>query len=337
MSRKRLAIISPHFSTGGAPQVTLNKVELLKDHYDIIVVEYAFLAWNYVVQRNKVIDILGDKFYSLGDNKHELLDILDLFNPDVVSMEEFPEMFMDDMLTRELYREDRSYRIIETTHDSSFNPEHKKWMPDKFVFVSAYNILKYSHLDVPMKVIEYPVNLKTDERPKKVKQYLDICIVGLWTPRKNQAYAIELARQLEDYNVKFHFIGNHADNFRYYWEPIMKEFPSNCKWWNERTDVENFYQAADLFLFTSKGSNTDKETMPLVIREAISWQVPSLIYNLPVYLDYFNTYKNISYLKDDVVYNIDKIIKQLNLNNKMNFTVRYDKSDNKILYTSFET
>ena len=88
MSRKRLAIISPHFSTGGAPQVTLNKVELLKDHYDIIVVEYAFLAWNYVVQRNKVIDILGDKFYSLGDNKHELLDILDLFNPDVVSMEE---------------------------------------------------------------------------------------------------------------------------------------------------------------------------------------------------------------------------------------------------------
>jgi hypothetical protein len=40
----------------------------------------------------------------------------------------------------------------------------------------------------------------------------------------------------------------------------------------------------DLFLFTSRGTNTDKETMPLVIREALSYQIPTLIYNLPVYL-----------------------------------------------------
>ena len=77
---KKLLIVSPHFSTGGAPQVTLNKVELLKDHFDIVVVEYAFLAWNYVVQRNKVIDILGDNFKSLSENKMELLDIIEEFN-----------------------------------------------------------------------------------------------------------------------------------------------------------------------------------------------------------------------------------------------------------------
>ena len=86
MSRKKLLIISPHFSTGGAPAVTLNKVELLRDHFEIMVVEHAFLAWNYVVQRNKVINILGGNFKSLGENKRELLDFIDTFNPDIISM-----------------------------------------------------------------------------------------------------------------------------------------------------------------------------------------------------------------------------------------------------------
>jgi hypothetical protein len=94
----------------------------------------------------------------------------------------------------------------------------------------------------------------------------------------------------------------------------MKDFPPNCRWWGERNDVDTFYQAADLFLFTSRGHATDKETMPLVIREAISWQVPSLIYNLDVYLNYFDKHKNIEYLnfsnKED---NIQKIINKLNI------------------------
>ena len=116
MSRKRLLIVSPHFSTGGAPQVTLNKVRLLKDHFDILVVEYAFLAWNFVVQRNKIIDIVGKNFLSLGENKRELLDFIESFTPDVISMEEFPEMFMDNDLAREVYSEDRTYRIVAVSY-----------------------------------------------------------------------------------------------------------------------------------------------------------------------------------------------------------------------------
>ena len=56
---KKLLIITPHLSTGGAPQVTVNKVELLKNHFDIKVVEHAFVAWNYVVQRNRIKSLLG--------------------------------------------------------------------------------------------------------------------------------------------------------------------------------------------------------------------------------------------------------------------------------------
>jgi glycosyltransferase involved in cell wall biosynthesis len=313
---KKLLIVSPHFSTGGAPQVTLNKVELLKDHYEIIVVEYAFLAWNFVVQRNKVINILGKNFRSLGENKRELLDIIDQFNPDVISMEEFPEMFMDNDLARELYSEDRTYRIVETTHDSSFPPHEKRWMPDEFVFVSAHNMFRYNHLDVPMQVIEYPVNQKVWEGTNDDScKY--IAIVGLWTPRKNQAYAIELARQLEDYNVDFQFIGNQAGNFQSYWEPLMKDLPSNCTVLGEIDNVSRVLRNYDMFLFPSKGDKNNKELNPIAIKEALQYkEMPKLMYNLDVYHNKYNDYEDVSYLTGDVIADAELIKNMLQLQRK---------------------
>jgi hypothetical protein len=68
----------------------------------------------------------------------------------------------------------------------------------------------------------------------------------------------------------------------------------------------------DLFLFTSRGHENDKETMPLVIREAISSQIPVLIYNLPVYLNYFNKFSGVNYLEfDNFESNKSKIIDTL--------------------------
>lgn len=301
MEKKRLMIISPHFSTGGAPQVTLNKVELLQNHYDIMVVEYAFLAWNYVVQRNKVINILGDKFKSLGENKNELFDFIESFDPHVISMEEFPEMFMDRDVARLLYAEDRKYKLLESTHDSSFNPDNKEWLPDEFVFVSGFSMLQYAHLQVPMRVIEYPVNLKVNKPEKKVNLYVDVCIVGLWTPRKNQAYAIEIARKLEDYNIRFHFLGNQAGNFQSYWEPLMKDLPVNCIVHGEVNDVPSFVERCDAFLFTSKGEKNNKELNPIAIKEAMEHPtMPKFLFNLDVYLNKYNEKDDVSYLSGQV-------------------------------------
>ena len=39
---KTLMIISPHMSTGGCPQVVAKKVELLKDFYKVVVIEYEY-------------------------------------------------------------------------------------------------------------------------------------------------------------------------------------------------------------------------------------------------------------------------------------------------------
>ena len=316
---KKLLIVSPHFSTGGAPQVTLNKVELLQDHFEIMVVEYAFLAWNYVVQRNKVINILGGNFKSLGENKRELLDFIESFNPDVISMEEFPEMFMDNDLARELYSKDRTYRIVETTHDSSFPPSQKRWMPDSFVFVSAYNIFKYAHLDVPMEVIEYPVNVKLDNSEPKVKLHLDVCIVGLWTPRKNQAYAIEMARHLIDYNVRFHFLGNQAGNFESYWKPLMEDLPENCIVHGESDRVSSFIKDCDMFLFTSRGDRGNKELNPIAIKEALEYpHIPKMMFNLDVYCNKYNDYRDVVYLSGDSYTDSINMVKILNLQRKNN-------------------
>lgn len=317
MSRKRLLIVSPHFSTGGAPQVTLNKVELLQDHYDILVVEYAFLAWNYVVQRNKIINIVGKNFLSLGENKRELLDFIESFNPDVISMEEFPEMFMDNDLAREVYSEDRTYRIVETTHDSSFNPRDKRWMPDEFVFVSAYNIFKYSHLEIPMRVIEYPVD--TTSRAMEIREDKHVVIVGLWTQRKNQGYAIEMARHLVDYNVKFHFLGNQAGNFEDYWKPLMENLPDNCIVHGETSAVNHWMYDADLFLFPSKGDRGNKELNPIAIKEAMCYpDLPKMMYNLDVYCNKYNDYDDVVYLTGDSYTDSINMRRILNLQERSN-------------------
>jgi len=67
--KKKLMIITPHMSTGGCPQVVAKKVELLKDFYNVIVIEYEMLAWSYVVQRNRVINMNVDNNKSFSENK----------------------------------------------------------------------------------------------------------------------------------------------------------------------------------------------------------------------------------------------------------------------------
>lgn len=340
----KILYIAPHLSTGGCPQYLLKKIQVLVKEHEVYCVEYSNHG-GFTVQRNQIKEILKDRFFELGEDKMKVMDIIRSINPEVVHLEEMPEYFMDGNLAIELYSKDRKYKLIETSHDSSFNPQSKTMFPDKILFVSKYQMETLKSLDVPMDVCEYPIVINPRKPREEALKVLGldpnkkhVINVGLFTPRKNQAEIIEYAKQLRNYPIQFHFIGNQADNFKFYWEPLMKDFPSNCTWWNERKDVHNFYQAADLFLFTSRGTNNDKETSPLVIREAISYNIPSLIYNLPVYLGMYDKYENIKYLdfssQDN---NCKKILKALNLNTEKfmtTFNVRYDKTDNKVLFSA---
>ena len=320
---KKLLIICPHLSTGGSGQVTANKIALIKNDFDIKVVEYNFAAWCYVVQRNRILDLVSaENFVTLGDNKKdELINLLNSWQPDVVSVEEFPEMFIHDKtLCDYLYHSDRPYIITETTHDSSFNPANKIYMPDKFVFVSPYNAIKYSHLDVPIEIIEYPVDKKVQNKQDAIAKlgldpsYKHIVIVGLFTQRKNQGYAFELCKHLSDYKIQFHFIGNMADNFKSYWQPLIDEKATNPKLDNciihgERSDTDIFYQASDLFLFPSKGDRGNKELNPIVIKEALEYSLlPKLMFNLDVYLNRYNGMGGINFLCGNINIDAPKII-----------------------------
>jgi len=69
-----------------------------------------------------------------------------------------------------------------------------------------------------MDLIEYPIEIK---QPNKIDNiiklgldpnYKNIINIGLFTWGKNQGYAFEIARTLEQYKIMFHFIGNQAIN-----------------------------------------------------------------------------------------------------------------------------
>ena len=300
---QKLLYIAPHLSTGGLPQYLTKKIELLKDEFEIYLIEWVdCTGGRLVVQKNKLLNLVDkNNFFTLGEDKHELFNIINNINPDIIHLEEIPEYFMEDDVTRKLYSVDRDYFLVETSHDSSMDTNNKLFFPDKFMFVSNWQINQYTHVDIPKILVEYPIEYtpRPDREIALKRLNLNpskkhILHIGLFTSRKNQKEFFEYAKSLPEY--EFHSVGNQADNFKWYWEPLMKEKPNNLTWWDERTDVDNFYQSMDLFLFTSRGSKNDKETMPLVIREALSYQIPQLLYNLEVYQNYFEDYNSINYL-----------------------------------------
>jgi hypothetical protein len=241
------------------------------------------------------------------------------FNPDVISMEEFPEMFLENSISDWLYRQDRTYTILETTHDSSFDPKSKRYFPDKFVYVSAYCAFKYSYLDVPIEIIEYPIDNKARNKQAAREKlgleldYKHIVIVGLFTPRKNQKYAFELAEKVHKHKIKFHFLGNQADNFGYYWKPLNEwkqtsDKLKNIVLWGERPDVLTFIEASDMFLFCSKGDKNNKELNPIAIKEAMEYDIPKMMYNLDVYCNKYHQFPEVYDLTGDLKTDSNKML-----------------------------
>ena len=342
---KRVLHLVPHLSTGGCPQFAYDLIRKTLKYTDAYVVEYAFIAPDFVVQRNKVKDLMGDKFFSLSDNKNEIFDLIERIKPDVIHFQEFPEYFMADEIAERIYDKQRSYVIIETSHDSSFNPSQKRFFADHLALISQWQIDKFKSYGIPITLLESDIEKypKVNRAEGLAKLGLSshqkhVLNVGLWTSRKNQGEIVEYARQIQDTHpdVMFHFVGNQAGNFQHYWEDYMKDLPKNCKVWGERSDVHNFYCCMDLFLFTSRGLHGDMETSPLVLREATGHSMPILMYNLPVYLNQYLKFDNIDYLDfDDLTGNLNKILKTLNMeNNASIFRCEFNKEENKIFIFS---
>ena len=75
---KKLLYIAPHLSTGGLPQYLTKKIELLKDEFEIYLVEWADVTGGrLVVTKNKILKLVKpNNFFTLGENKMELINII---------------------------------------------------------------------------------------------------------------------------------------------------------------------------------------------------------------------------------------------------------------------
>ena len=137
---QKLLYIAPHLSTGGLPQYLVKKIELLKQDFEIYLVEWVDCTGGvFVVQRDKIINLIKpNQFYTLGEDKTQLLNIVKNINPNIIHLEEIPEYFMDSDIAQKIYSTDRKYHIVETSHDSSFDTTQKQYFPDKFMFVSDW-------------------------------------------------------------------------------------------------------------------------------------------------------------------------------------------------------
>lgn len=291
--------LAPHLSTGGMPAFLLKRVQELQDYVRIYVVEYSNFSPTYVVQKNKIKELLPEnKFFALGENKMELINIIKENDIDIVHVEEMLEGFdtfnqINPQLLDALYAPDRTWRIVETCHNVWFNPDNlKKYEPEAYAFCTPHHIKTFANMHAYKKVIQFPIENKQPGIIAKIiaKNNLNfdpfrtaVVNVGLWTKGKNQGEGIEIARKYP--HMDFHFVGNQAPNFRDYWEPLMQDLPPNVKIWGERDDVEQFLKAADIFMF-----NSTWECNPLVVREAISYALPIVARNLPQYEDMFTKY-----------------------------------------------
>jgi autotransporter strand-loop-strand O-heptosyltransferase len=307
----KILYVAPHLSTGGMPQYLYKQVEAFCKENEIHVVDVTGSGGTaFVVQKNRIQELVPVQTLS---NDKELLSVVKNYAPEVIHYQEIPQTFLSSEVLAELFKDDREHFNIVTTHSSFTNPDEITHHPDKYVFVSKWSMQQFAHLDIPSEIWIYPIEQYVfDKEAAKAylgmeKDWKHVLHIGLFTPGKNQSEIFQVAKALENYKIKFHFVGNQAGNFGEYWEPLMKNKPDNCIVWGERNDVDRFYEAADLFYFPSK-----YELSPLAIKEALSYSLPCIFRKLHTYLDDYDEFENVTYINEDINKTSSTILQILN-------------------------
>jgi hypothetical protein len=302
MSKKKLLYVCPHLSTGGQPQYTYKQIKHFLNDFDIEVCEINNSGGNaYVVQKNRIKALVP--LHELHSEREKILDIIKKVQPDIIHFQEIPEFDLPTDVLDKIFVKDRKYFIVATTHGSFTNPEEITYQPDRYVLVSEWSKQRFADADlgVELDLWQYPIEDYTFDKKAAKKQlgfesdWKHVLNVGLFSEGKNQGEIFAIARQLEKYKIKFHFVGNQAMNFESYWGPLMNNKPKNCIVWGERDDVDTFYAASDLFYFSSV-----LELNPLSIKEALSYKLPCLFRRLHTFLDTYDNNQLVTYIDSDL-------------------------------------
>ena len=335
----RIAFITPNLSTGGMPEYVRRSIELLdREANEILLIE---MRTEKVLDaiRKRVLDLDGIELFSAERSPIRAVEKIRDFSPDVIHFTEPSEQVINPKFLDQIYDENRKWKIFETCHDSSYPLKSKKFLPDKFLLVSPFQVEMMQDLGVPSELVQYDVPELTIETGRETnirKLGLDpekkhIFQFGIFSPRKNQSETIDIAKMMLDEPVQFHFVGNTADSYSYYWKPLLENLPKNCKFWGEHKNVQQFYAAADLVVFPSIELLDDKETNPLVIKETIKYGIPLLLKDTPVYLGMFPEREGVIHMKSTPMKNANAISQILGLKEKTNMIkITFHKEDNKL-------
>ena len=319
-SLNKILYLVPHLSTGGMPKYLLEKIKQdLKQNKDIYVIEYNFYGDKYVVQRNEIKEILKEKFFAVYGNFDSFLDILHKINPDILHIQDEPEIFpnISKQQFEKIYDKNREYFIHETCHNSEYDPVNKTLVPDKFVFCTKWIESKYKNIKISNELSDIDFEIKSKDRDFHFNKLnlnsnkKHVVQIGLFNDNKNQKYTFELARQLINEDIEFHFIGNLADNFKNDWQPLIDDKPSNCRIWGERSDVESFLNICDLFIMPSK-----KELNPISIKEALSYNNKCIISDIETLKYKYDKNENVYWLSNQINTDAKKIKEILNIKTK---------------------
>ncbi len=284
--------ITGHLSTGGSPKYLEWLIKKIKKEKNarIKVIEWNLYSPQYNVQRNSIIKFAGEKnFISLGSYENdasfflgkekEVVALINEFKPDHIHLNEIAENFAIKGMSSEflsfLYDKNRKYKIYETSHAKNTNFKNKLFTPDEFWPVSQYHYDIIKSFTDKVQLVEYEIQKNT--RPDRNKtlmslgldpNYFHVLQVGLFNKNKNQKYTFDLAKNLIDKKVQFHFIGNLC----YVDECNIDKQQINCKIWGERNDVDVFMSCMDLFIMPSF-----EELNPIALKEAVSWGMKCFI------------------------------------------------------------
>jgi len=296
----KIVYLAPHYSTGGMPEYLFNKVkDDLTKGMDVYIIECSYAGEGHAVQRNKVKEIIGNKFIQTNNDSEKILKAIKDIDPDILHIQEEPELFdnKNDDFWHEIFSKERNYFIKITSHTSTFTP-NKKWLPDEYVFCCKKHFDTYKDINISKSLCEQQIS-KQDKNPAAFdilnvdKSKKHVVQVGLFNDNKNQKYTIEIAKKLSNEDIVFHFVGNMAPNFKEYWQDIDK--PENCIFWGERDDVNLFYSIADLFILPSK-----EELNPISLKEARSFDLKCLVSNYPVIKDNLPDFSGVDFLTNDL-------------------------------------
>ena len=342
--KRRVLFVPMHLSTGGSPKWLLELIRETMLQNEVFVAEFNNYG-TYNVHKDQIINLVGKKSHEcvgpcFSDNweeeRNRLWKIIEKFKPHIIHFNEVPENFeyngFPEELLKKVYKKDRSYKIIETSHNNSFDFNRKRFNPDAFVCVSEYHKEKVIEATGVRSYIwdyEMPKQEKVDRKKTLEQLGLDpqkthVLNVGLFHLNKNQKYIFDLAEEMLEENIQFHFIGNEC--YKGQCEINDLELP-NCKIWGERADVDSFYSSMDLFLFPSH-----RELNPICVKEALAWDMPVIMNKIEA-CDLYKRYEN----NPSIEFICDINVKErlLDIAKKYNPLPKAKKDFTIALYTSF--